>query len=254
MPDPRLRTSDHSVPSQRWRWRWLPPLVLGLGLFAAEAVTHAADATAGPAAASGTGGSDPCLRDERCNALYESAVNLSKAGQFAAALANYEAAYRLQPVPWLLVNIGRVQQKSGNPQAAIDNFQRYLALPPAEREPDTEQKAQDYLKQAQEDLRRPKKPLVIREREERGPRPLWRILTGSGLMALGVAGIGIGATGLAWNGQCTEATDPMRACREVYSTLPTGIGFTVSGSLLAIGGAILVALPGPRSIVRVEGP
>lgn len=253
MTDPRLKTRARPVPQLRGL---LLSLLLASSLILSTRVIAAP--APGPSERSATGASsgkgDSCLRDERCNALYESAVSLSKAGQFAAALANYEAAYRLQPVPWLLVNIGRIQQKSGNPQGAIENFQRYLALPPSQRDADTAAKAQEYLKQAEEDLRRPKKPMVIREREERGPRPLWRVLTGSGLIALGVTGLGIGMAGLALNGQCVSEPAPGVTCREVYTTIPSGVGFSVAGGLLAVGGAVLVALPGPRKIVRVDSP
>src|SRR5262249_51463889 len=54
---------------------------------------------------------DACLSNPKCAELAESARNLSKAGQFDAALTLYKTAYSKFSVPWLLVNIGRTQQK-----------------------------------------------------------------------------------------------------------------------------------------------
>ena len=194
---------------------------------------------------------DPCLSDKPCSDLYESAQVLSKSGQYAAAVSNYESAYRMHPMAWLLVNIGRVHQKSGNPKAAIASYERYFAAPESDREASTNAKAREYLRQAEEDLKRPKGPTVIREREVSGPRPLWRILTGTGLIALGAAGLGFGLTSLAFHNTCVQAPVPPGAeCDRKYVTLPLGIGLSVPGALLLAGGVVLVALPGPKQVLR----
>ena len=199
---------------------------------------------------------DPCLSDKRCNDLYESALALSKSGQYAASVANYESAYLLHPMPWLLVNIGRVHQKRGNAQAAIDSYKRYFAMPESDREPATNAKAREYLRQAEEDLKRPKKLTVIHEREVSGPRPLWRILTGSGLMALGLVSVGFGAVGLGLDGRCVDSVPAGEVCSQIYATVPMGAGLTVGGGLALAAGVALVAWPGPKAVVQVasRGP
>lgn len=246
MLDPRLKTR-----------RILHVLAACLLVSASPSIAMAAPKSAEAAPASSGGAiEDPCLSDRPCNDLYESAQALSKNGQYAAAVSNYESAYRMHPMPWLLVNIGRVHQKSGNPQAAIDSYQRYFAMPESDREAATNAKAREYLRQAEEDLKRPKKLTVIHEREVSGPRPLWRILTGSGLMALGLVSVGFGAVGLGLDGRCVDSVPAGEVCSQVYATVPMGAGLTVGGSLALAAGVALVAWPGPKAVVQVasRGP
>jgi hypothetical protein len=171
-------------------------------------------------------------------------------------VANYESAYRLHPMPWLLVNIGRVHQKSGNPQAAIESYQRYFAVPESDRDAGTNAKAREYLRQAEEDLKRPKKATVIREREVNSPRPLWRILTGTSLMALGALSLGFGVVGLGFDGNCVDSVPAGTACRERYASAAMGAGLSVAGGTALAAGIVLVAWPGPKSVVQVpsRGP
>src|SRR5262249_42702489 len=75
--------------------------------------------------------SDACLNDPSCAELNDTARGLSKAGHFGLALAMYETAYAQHPEPWLLVNIGRIQQKQGQLAEAIKNYRQYLASPTA---------------------------------------------------------------------------------------------------------------------------
>jgi tetratricopeptide (TPR) repeat protein len=49
-------------------------------------------------------------------------------GQPEAALVEYQRAYARKPAPWLLINIGRMQQKMGRDEEAMVSFDRYLAL------------------------------------------------------------------------------------------------------------------------------
>lgn len=219
-----------------------------------EAWAGSAEARNPAAALSSPGGAieDPCLSDKPCSDLYESAQALSKSGQYAAAVANYESAYRMHPMPWLLVNIGRVHQKRGNPKSAIESYQRYFATPDSDREASTNAKAREYLRQAEDDLKRPKKPSVIREREISSPRPLWRILTGTGLVTLGAVGLGMGIAGLALNGTCADSVPMGTVCDRVYATMPSGVGLTVTGGLVAAAGAVLLAWPGRRAVVQVD--
>jgi tetratricopeptide (TPR) repeat protein len=92
-----------------------------------------------------------CLELTECRKYFESARQLSDARQYNAALTAYEKAYALRPSAWLLINIGRVQQKLGRPVDAVTSFQRFLA--DAERQPaEAVDAAREYLKQAESDI------------------------------------------------------------------------------------------------------
>lgn len=71
---------------------------------------------------------DLCLSDDQCKAHYDTARSLSGAEQYEAALVEYQRAYARRPAPWLLINIGRMQQKMGRDEEAMVSFDRYLAL------------------------------------------------------------------------------------------------------------------------------
>ncbi len=71
---------------------------------------------------------DLCLSDDECKTHYDTARSLSQAEQYEAALVEYQRAYARKPAPWLLINIGRMQQKMGRDEEAMVSFDRYLAL------------------------------------------------------------------------------------------------------------------------------
>lgn len=96
---------------------------------------------------------DPCLSDKECKILYERAHSLSAGKQYNAALSTYQLAFQRNQVPWLLVNIGRMYQLTGNPSEAIKNFDVFLGLPGAEDYPEFVHKASGYRVQAVEDLK-----------------------------------------------------------------------------------------------------
>lgn len=75
-------------------------------------------------------------------------------------------------------------------------------------------------------------------------RPRWRFAVGgaAGLAGLGIAGLGISA--LAVNGGCIDPQHP-GGCTLDYATTGIGAGLLAGGLALAVGGAVLVALP-PR--------
>mgnify|MGYP000871689974 FL=1 len=52
------------------------------------------------------------------------------AGRYSEAIGEFEAAYRLAPLPDLLFNIGQCHRQSGDPVLAIDYYKRYLAVAP----------------------------------------------------------------------------------------------------------------------------
>lgn len=86
-------------------------------------------------------------------------------------------------------------------------------------------------------------PKVANYRKERSPRPRWRIIAGAVTAGIGLGLLTYGLSGVAIDGSCAE-TGPSGACRQVYGSRGTGIGFAVSGGLVAAAGAAMIAIPG----------
>jgi len=101
---------------------------------------------------------DVCFANPKCAELNETARNLSKIGQVEAALTLYQTAYSQFPAPWLLVNIGRAQQKLNRLPEAIESLRQYLASADSKEDPELTKKAQEYLYQAQADYEPPPSP------------------------------------------------------------------------------------------------
>jgi tetratricopeptide (TPR) repeat protein len=91
---------------------------------------------------------DPCLSDALCRAHFQRGRKLSKEDDYVGALAAYEAAFRRRQVPWLLLNVGRTQQKLGQPRSALIHFRRYLEIAPNDP-PERLQKAKQYSQEAE---------------------------------------------------------------------------------------------------------
>lgn len=94
---------------------------------------------------------DACLSDPVCFGLYEEARRLSKASDLQAAVVAYQAAYRRQSVPWLLINLGRTLHKLGRPQDALSHYQRYSSAEP-NGPADRQQMVREYTAQAEKAL------------------------------------------------------------------------------------------------------
>lgn len=61
-------------------------------------------------------------------------------GDFVTAIARYEDAYKLKAAPGLLFNLGQCHRKTGNRDASLSYFKRYLETnPPAAQATATEQ-------------------------------------------------------------------------------------------------------------------
>jgi hypothetical protein len=80
-------------------------------------------------------------------------------------------------------------------------------------------------------------------------RPRWRLATGGVLIGIGLTLSGFGGAALSLDGsqtvsQCGDPTPMNRAC--IFHTQNLGIGLLASGLTLAVGGAILIAIPPPK--------
>ena len=93
-------------------------------------------------------------------------------------------------------------------------------------------------------------------------RPVWRLAVGGAAIGVGVGMLGLGIAALYLDNRCVDSGqpslgDPFANCRadalseaKFYRTQSLGIGLTVVGSALAIGGAVLVALPAKRASIQ----
>lgn len=75
---------------------------------------------------------------------------------------------------------------------------------------------------------------------ERAPRPVWRLALGASLIGAGVLLGGFGVSGLVQHG---KPADDLK--RTYFDTQDKGIALLTVGGLFAVGGAVLIALPGP---------
>jgi tetratricopeptide (TPR) repeat protein len=179
---------------------------------AAEKAASAPAATPAPAAVTPVDASssqDPCLRDSKCNEIYERARALSRANQYEAALVMYQQTYAMKPLPWLLLNVGRIQQKLGRHDQAAATYRKLLdfnaKMPTDEAstglaDVEVTTKAREYLKQAEAAIAEQRRlnPTAVVTTGTTDKVPLykkwwfWTIIGGSvGIVAVGV-GLGIG--------------------------------------------------------------
>lgn len=77
-------------------------------------------------------------------------------------------------------------------------------------------------------------------------RPLWRLLAGGGAIAVGVTLTAFGASALVQDGRCGATCDTR------FDTRLPGIGLLAAGSVLTVGGIVLMALPPSRPKGRLE--
>lgn len=87
---------------------------------------------------------DACAKDPVCWFHAERARELSKQGLLTEALKEYQAAFGLQPMPRLIFNIARIQQKMGRLDDALRSYELYLNLG-AENNQEFAAKARSYI-------------------------------------------------------------------------------------------------------------
>jgi len=76
---------------------------------------------------------------------------------------------------------------------------------------------------------------------ERAPRPLWRLALGAGLIGAGFLVGGFGVSGLVQHGRPADAEG-----KTYFDTQSKGIALLSVGGLMAVGGTVLILLPGPK--------
>lgn len=90
---------------------------------------------------------DSCLIDPRCKELADRGQAEYQAHQHEAALASFLAAFAIQPVPWLLFNMGRIHQKAGRTDEALAAYRTFLQQSQADDEASQRDKARLYVEQ-----------------------------------------------------------------------------------------------------------
>ena len=97
---------------------------------------------------------------------------MSAAHNYEAALLAYQAAYALRPASWLLINIGRVNQKLGRLKEAIRSYREFLAREGQSEESDTGSRAIAFLAEAEAELAQQQPEPTSAEEQEPPPAPL----------------------------------------------------------------------------------
>lgn len=113
-----------------------------------------------------------CDDDPDCAEAVQHAINESEARQYGAALKTYEAVYQRWPTPWLLINLGRVQQKLDLPDQAIVTYRRYLDSAPNDK-PQRVAVARAFLKQAEQEIELKRYKQILRDKEKPIHKKWW---------------------------------------------------------------------------------
>lgn len=174
---------------------------------------------------------------------------LFDAGQYEAAIAKFLRAYTLYPKRTkLLYNLGLANLRLGRNADARHYFLFYLRVAPTITAEDRD-KIDGYLTKVNAALAREEtqRERVVYLPERRRPRPAWRIGLGLTLFAGSAAMLGFGGRFLYLDGRCTAVpAPPALECDRLYDTFTDGLALTVAGGVTALGGLILLAIPGPK--------
>lgn len=82
---------------------------------------------------------------------YQAGASLYEAGSFLAATERLQAAYRIHPMPTLLINIGQAFRKAGLAQQALAYYERFFQVEPNPA-PDVRAEVEGFIAQAQASL------------------------------------------------------------------------------------------------------
>jgi hypothetical protein len=216
---------------------------------------------------------DPCLTDAACRALVSSARTLSAERGYEAAYLAYTAAYARRPAPWLLFNIGRMQQYMGLYAQALQSYRAVLMTASSPGEEDLRRRAREFLRQTEEDGTEnnkkardlppeepgagspdepqglmapvlPKGRPLTPPRALRAARPTWRLVLGGVLTVGGVGLVSSGSTLLGFGSRCYLDSQPPVLCLAEPSTVGVDVSLLVLGAASLVTGGVLVGLPG----------
>jgi tetratricopeptide (TPR) repeat protein len=199
----------------------------GLGPAGAPPTAHAAAAVAVSATPAAP---EPSAAEQEAAANhYQSGVSFFQSGNYAAARAEFEAAYQLTRYPDLLFNLAKVAEQQSRTDDEVRYLDEYLATSP---------KDADEVRARLAKIRRP-------ARKQRLPPTAAMILAGGGVAAL-IIGIGCGGGAIAAArtvGDPANQGQPFSA--DLLNTQQSGIQLSraaiafdvIGGTALAAGGA-----------------
>jgi hypothetical protein len=120
---PRRTRTGQARPISRGLKRLLLAVLIGLTF------ARAAPLPWGPIAHAAPGGQEgPEVAKARAH--FKAGERAFNAGDYAKALAEFEAGYALVPRPGFLLNMAHTERRLGNPARARDIYQRYLEVDP----------------------------------------------------------------------------------------------------------------------------
>lgn len=151
---------------------------------------------------------------------------------------------------------GGRQAEAAEVHVAINELRRVPLLLPQQMDP---LGAGDAVPPKREDrpasVRLPVPPTPLQREPVRLARPPWQLVTGTLIMAAGLGLGALGASALSIDGLCTrpDPTPPQQACPsgKIYDTRLAGGGMLSAGLAVAIGGTVVVALPGRKQRVDI---
>lgn len=138
---------------------------------------------------------DPCLKEPKCQELVGRAREASQVGHYDEAMRSYISAYAVRPVPWLLLNIGRMQQKLGRFDDAIQMYRAFLDLPRQEGDDEQRARATEYLRKAEAEklvATPPQCPTSVAESKPAYKKWWFWTLIGGAAAAVVVTGVAVG--------------------------------------------------------------
>ncbi len=137
---------------------------------------------------------DASEQDVEFNRLTSEAAKNFEAGRYDAAADFFMKAYEIKPVSNILYNVGRVYEKAGELQLALDHFERFVKAPNVEQA--ARQDAIERIKTIREvlALEEPKEDPNVNAKVEPAPkagpdRTLSYILLGAGGVTLVTSGV-----------------------------------------------------------------
>lgn len=212
------------------------------------------------AAVAGTGRAEPERAGDRSeiDRLIDRAETAYARRDYTAAIAELRAAYDVEPRPWLLFNIAQAYRLAGDDAAALDYYQRFVAIEPDGQVADQARTKIAALREAVERAAPPPPvsaettltpfpPADVAAVGSRSNRMLW---TGGSIAAAGLAAVGVGVF---YGIEAREASDEVSRFRgavwtdEILARQADGksaerrmIGFVVLGGVGVAAGAALV--------------
>ncbi|MFO0579218.1 MAG: hypothetical protein U1A78_34895 [Polyangia bacterium] len=197
-----------------------------------------------------------CQALPECDNLMNQGKSAHNGKDYISALELYAKAYELVPDARLLVLMGRSRAKQGEHAVALGLYRR---AQPLLVEEEAIARTRQFIEESEQalasaravepsgqDALAPKPALAATTTG----RPLWRLVTGGIALGGGILMGAFGISALSHNGRCADQPAPTdeNLCMERFGTLGVGSGFVGTGAALAVGGTILLALPGSRSV------